>query len=52
MTWKKFSGEVIHSSILEEVEKPFYVKLKTALNLKFVSVLILKLKQAISILLL
>jgi len=34
MTWKKFSGEVIHSSILEEVEKAILRETESGFKLK------------------
>lgn len=34
MTWKKFSGEVIHSSILEEVEKAIVRETESGYKLK------------------
>ncbi|SOD14575.1 ribonuclease H-like YkuK family protein [Pedobacter xixiisoli] len=34
MTWKKFSGEVIHSSILEEVEKAILRETENGFKLK------------------
>ena len=34
MTWKKFSGEVIHSSILEEVEKAIIRETENGFKLK------------------